>query len=302
MPRACFQSRLQSILSTIGDYDVEYLRRRVDYYNKLDEISPLSTDAIKLKDLKPGKNGKVYFFDSYEVLRYFNENYRAHFCFGDITYVPDKPSIVKSRPVGENNQNSVILKLSRIRHYIFVKDKRPFSEKQDLLVGRSNINQLHRARFMEMYFNHPLCDVGGVGAHTTNYPYWIKPRLTIEDHLKYKFILCLEGYDVASNLKWVMSSNSLAVMPKPKYESWFMEGTLIPDYHYVQIKDDYSDLEEKLTYYITHPDEAQQIVNHAHDYVKPFQNKKQERLISLLVFRKYLQKTGQLDMDYLSIS
>jgi spore maturation protein CgeB len=70
----------------------------------------------------------------------------------------------------------------------------------------------------------------------------------------------------------------------------------------VQIRDDYSDLEEKLTYYITHPDEAQQIVNHAHDYVKPFQDKKRERLISLLVFKKYLQKTGQLDMDYLSIS
>ena len=41
-----------------------------------------------------------------------------------------------------------------------------------------------------------------------------------------------------------MSSNSVAVMPKPKYESWFMEGKLIPDYHYVLIKDDYSDFEE----------------------------------------------------------
>ena len=40
---------------------------------------------------------------------------------------------------------------------------------------------------------------------------------------KHKFILCIEGNDVASNLKWVMSSNSVAVMPKPKFESWFME-------------------------------------------------------------------------------
>ena len=47
-----------------------------------------------------------------------------------------------------------------------------------------------------------------------------------------------------------MSSNSLAVMPKPKFESWFMEGLLIPDHHFVEIKRDYSDLEEKLNYYI----------------------------------------------------
>ena len=32
----------------------------------------------------------------------------------------------------------------------------------------------------------------------------------------------------------------VAVMPKPKYESWFMEGKLIPNYHYILIKDDYS--------------------------------------------------------------
>ena len=29
---------------------------------------------------------------------------------------------------------------------------------------------------------------------------------------------------------------SIVIMPKPKYETWFMEGTLIPDYHYIFIK------------------------------------------------------------------
>ena len=41
-----------------------------------------------------------------------------------------------------------------------------------------------------------------------------------------------------------MSSNSVAVMPRPKYESWFMEGRLQPGVHYIEIKDDYSDLED----------------------------------------------------------
>ena len=39
--------------------------------------------------------------------------------------------------------------------------------------------------------------------------------LTIREHLDYKFIMALEGNDVASNLKWVMSSNSIAVMTRP---------------------------------------------------------------------------------------
>lgn len=90
-----------------------------------------------------------------------------------------------------------------------------------------------------------------------------------------------------------MSSNSLAVMPVPTYETWFMEGTLLPDYHYVAIKDDYSDLEEKLRYYMEHEDEALAIIEHAHQYIVPFKNKRQEKLISLLVLKKYFEQTGQ---------
>ena len=43
-------------------------------------------------------------------------------------------------------------------------------------------------------------------------PKWIKNRMTINEQLQYKFILCFEGNDVASNLKWVMSSNSIAII------------------------------------------------------------------------------------------
>ena len=99
--------------------------------------------------------------------------------------------------------------------------------------------------------------------------------------------MAIEGNDVASNLKWVMSSNSIAVMPKPKFETWFMEGTLVPGYHYIEVKDDFSDVEEKLDYYSSHIDEAEAIIKHANEYVAQFRNKKRERAISLLVLDKY---------------
>ena len=71
-----------------------------------------------------------------------------------------------------------------------------------------------------------------------------------------------------------------------------MEGKLKPDYHYIEIKPDFSDIEDKLKYYIEHPDEAQKIIDHAHQYVAQFQDKKRERLISLLVLQKYFEMTN----------
>ena len=70
---------------------------------------------------------------------------------------------------------------------------------------------------------------------------------TIREQLNYKFIFCIEGADTATNIKWVMSSNSLYAMPKPKYETWFMEGKLIKDFHYIEVEDDFSNERKKLS-------------------------------------------------------
>jgi hypothetical protein len=106
--------------------------------------------------------------------------------------------------------------------------------------------------------------------------------------------MALEGNDVASNLKWVMSSNSIAVMPRPTCETWFMEGKLIPNYHYIEIREDYADLVERITYYEAHPEEAKQIVQHAHEWCSQFQDKDREDMISVLVLQKYFKASGQL--------
>ncbi|KAA6305184.1 hypothetical protein EZS27_043164, partial [termite gut metagenome] len=84
-------------------------------------------------------------------------------------------------------------------------------------------------------------------------------------------------------------------MPQPHYETWFMEGRLIPNYHYVEIKADYSDLEDRLTYYMHHVNEAMKIIKNAHQYITQFRDKKREDLISLLTLQKYFQQTGQLE-------
>jgi len=291
IPSTFFQKRLQDKLEDNKEFDSQYIQQRVDYYNRLNKIDNLTNNTKPISEFKLGTKMKTYFFDSYEYIRYFNPKLRAIFLLGDITHVPDEPSFVKSRPIEGNITNSIVLKLDKIRHFLFVNDSKPFESKKNMLIGRSKAHQSHRIKFLEMYFNHPMCNIGQVNQGMN--PQFIANRMTISEHLEYKFILCLEGWDVASNLKWVMSSNSLAVMPKPTYETWFMEGTLIPNYHYVLIKDDYSDLEERLNYYIKHADEALLIIEHAHEYVKQFKNRKQEDLISLMVIQKYFAQTGQ---------
>ena len=47
--------------------------------------------------------------------------------------------------------------------------------------------------------------------------------LAAKSNSKNKFIISIEGNDVASNLPWIMASNSLAFMTKPKFEGWFMQ-------------------------------------------------------------------------------
>lgn len=137
------------------------------------------------------------------------------------------------------------------------------------------------------------CDAGIIAPRPEYPPEWEKPRIGLYDHLGYKFIMAIEGNDVATNLKWIMSTNSVAVMPRPTYETWFMEGRLVPNYHYIEIRSDYSDLEERLHYYATHPEEAEAIVAHAHEYVAQFRDRRRERLVSLLVLAKYFRCTGQ---------
>lgn len=271
-----------------NDYD--YIQSRVDYYNKLTtqnlnlNQSRWEQEAIAIKR-QPITRQKVYYFDTMEYARCFDGNNKWCVVPGDITQVYDVPSIVKSRPIAGDNKNSVLMKMDKVRHFIFVHDKLSFAQKKDMALFRGKIvGKEIRERFVEQFYGNPRFDIGTIDLVK---PEWKRPKISLYDQLKFKYVMSLEGNDVASNLKWVMSSNSIAVMPHPNYETWFMEGTLKPNYHYIEVKPDFSDLEEKLDYYTSHPDEAQAIIDHAHEYVAQFKDSKREDIISLMVLDKY---------------
>ncbi|MDO4801879.1 MAG: glycosyl transferase family 90 [Prevotellaceae bacterium] len=296
VPQAWYLKKISSKLSDISRRDdLEYIRDRVEYYNKLLGTTLLPNDVETLKDFD-AKHQSAYYIDLYRTSRWFPKQLKCSFIPGDVVDIPEIPSVVKSRPILPGNDNSVILKLDSARHFVFLKDKINYHDKQNKIIFRGQAYNDHRRKFMEMYFNHPMVDAGVPEKHHyAELPIeWKKAPMTLYDHLKYKFIMAIEGKDVASNLKWVMSSNSVAVMPEPKFETWFMEGRLIPDYHYIRIKSDYSDLEERINYYIEHEDEVLQIIEHAHEYVKQFFDTDREKIIEILTLQKYFQITSQL--------
>ncbi len=177
--------------------------------------------------------------------------------------------------------NSVIMKLNRHRHFHFINDKRAFEDKEFGVVFRNVVRQPQREALLERWFGDPHCDLGAINADAKRSE-WIKPYLSMEEQLKKQFVLCIEGNDVATNLKWVMSSNSIAVMPKPKIESWYLESQLIENVHYIAVKEDYSDLLERLEYYAAHPAEANEIIRNAHEHVRRFKNQRLEDYTSYL--------------------
>ena len=292
IPPGVFRS-LRDKHGRLARADERRVEERVDYYNKLAGSVSLDSNATDLRGLLRERK-TTYFYDLYEIARYFDPRVKFSYVFGDVREVPPYPAFVKSRPIAGDNANSVLMKLNKIRHFNFVNDAYPSEKKKNALVWRGRFSQKPNPRrmFVEKYMGKPGFDVGRIDTGHAM-PGLDRPFMPVRGQLKYKFILSLEGIDVASNLKWIMSSNSIAFSQPLKFETWFMEGTLIPGVHYAELKDDFSDVEEKMEYYNSHPREAKEVVENAHRYVDQFLNPAVERKIALLVFEKYLEKTGQ---------
>jgi len=292
IPDAFYRARCRSLLDRRSENQAQ-LDFRVDYCNRIDQPFRPDQHSVSIAEFNTIRHylkhrQTTYYCDLQAVLRYFDRNKRFNYLFGDIRDVPSTPTLLKSRPVGEGTQNSVLLKLNRIRHFNFVTDRKRFVDKMPELVWRGKVHQAHRRAFLEKYHGHPRCDVGQVNS-SEDHPEWVKPYMSAARQLDYKFILCIEGNDVASSLKWTLSSNSLCVMTRPRYETWFMEGCLEPGVHYVGVRDDYSDLEEKLEHYSRNPKEAEEIIGNAQRFVAQFLDPATERYVGLAVLAKYFR-------------
>lgn len=290
-PQALFRGRLAGRLRQASLSDAA-VRERLDYYNKLQHAFVPSPNAVPVRRLpfRPS----MYYYDLKEFARYFDPGLLIDLEFGDVIDVPKVPSIVKDRPIQDDNSNAVLMKLDKFRHFNMPADTMRFADKRPAVVWRGELNNPIRTLFLKAVRDLPFCDVGSPKSTAAAYR---KPYLSIDQQRHYRYIVSLEGNDVATNLKWIMSSNSLCLMPPPTYETWFAEKQIEADIHYVPLAADFSDLAEKMRYFEQHPAEAERIIAAANAYCRKFCNEQTEQAISLLVLYKYFVLSGQVEPD-----
>lgn len=95
--------------------------------------------------------------------------------------------------------------------------------------------------------------------------YFAERALHIE-FMKYKMNLIIDGNVIASSHMWAFASGAVPMMVS-NAKCWF-SSYLIPFVHYIPIKYDLSDLQEKITWVIEHDEQAEQIAQNAFDFAK----------------------------------
>lgn len=204
------------------------------------------------------------------------------------------PTLQKARIINKY-KNGILLKLGTSRHWSPVKQLSEiditWNKKKNTIVWRgvsTGDERMDRHKFVKMYFGKYNIGFTKLVQNTSNdYQKYLIKELSISEMLKYKYIISIEGNDKDSGLNWKLKSNSVVIMKPPKYESWLMEGKLIPWKHYIPLNDDFSNLPYIIEYCNNHDDLCKQISNNATEFMKQFDNELIDRIITHYILKYY---------------
>src|SRR5690606_28807624 len=113
-PQGLFRARLPRLIEAVPQAERSGIVDRCLYYNRLTRPFEPSPAASRVSSIPMGSS--MYYYDLKQVARHFPRAWRLDHLFGDVAHVPPHPSIVKSRPIGGDNENSVLLNLDKLRH------------------------------------------------------------------------------------------------------------------------------------------------------------------------------------------
>ncbi len=225
------------------------------------------------------------------------------------------PTFTQSAAIPAWLSNRCILPINAERHWDFVTkvdgSDMSFQEKDDTLVWRGATTglfrvrkgaQRHASRFhvARRWEELKTYDIGfskivQIDAHNSDIDRatigtMLKEPLTIQEHLKSKYLLSLEGNDVASGLKWMLYSRSLVIMPHPTCESWYCEGFLQPFRHYVPVAHDLSDINEVYAWCRQNDRKCERIAMNGRAFVLSLMNQAREQDLARKVADAYASK------------
>ena len=288
--------------------------QRLNYYtqNKYSELQNV-IEIIVPENLKTFRRNEIYFYQGPNSIKPDDVvgsygDYNHGWWWGNNDGMPlniqcfsisadginnnEYPSIQKVRKIMSNNNNAFLFPLEYGRHWNDAFDmmnnrvkKVNWEHKKDepvfrgTLTGTEKIDRLDFCKLFSSKYN--------VGLLYNPYQYTeldykdcTKDSVSINNMLKYKYIISIEGNDKDSGLNWKLASGSVVLMKKPVYESWLMEGRLIPYFHYVPLKDDYSDFEEILNWCKNNDSKCKEISSNAFNYMLEFNNLQNEKKLA----------------------
>jgi len=124
--------------------------------------------------------------------------------------------------------------------------------------------------------------------------------LTPQEQSRYKYIVNVDGHVSAFRLSLELSMGSVVLLQDSKYKVWFRDS-LVPYVHYVPIKEDLSDLYDRIRWCIDHDKECQEIARQARLFYDTYLSKKGILDYAQLLFVKIKKATGTYFYNYESV-
>lgn len=278
---------------------------RINYYLgefinniKYDDSNMINSDNLELNS----NSGVFIVYDRalYNLLSK-TKNLDKNFCWfrGDNDKIETKSyTLVKNRY--ENNNGIILRCMGFPRHWSNYYNKPtdiPFKNKINKIIWRGATtgkltDTSNRFQLVTQWYDKDKdIDVGfsQICQNKNEYNKYLKDKKGITDLLKYKYIISVRGNDKDSGLQWKLNSNSLVLMAKPTVSSWLMETKLIPNYHYILLKDDFSDLKEKLRWCKKNPKTCENIIKNANKFMTMFKDNDLEEQLEHDVIKKYFE-------------
>lgn len=107
--------------------------------------------------------------------------------------------------------------------------------------------------------------------------YPVANKMSLQEQSNFKYILTLEGHVAAYRLSYELSSGSVVLLAESKWKMWYYKF-LQPYIHYVPVKEDLSDLLDKIDWCRDHDEQCRVIAESAKSF-----------------YDRYLGETGVLD-------
>eukprot|EP00985_Skeletonema_marinoi_P002835 scaffold1170_cov125-Skeletonema_marinoi.AAC.9 len=304
---------------TVPDSECKLLSKVNDYQKVLRDVMIRTTDIKECMSSHKKKSKAIYCRDTYDTINNAldeadSSNNHWIVSFGDRTQRIKEtlPIITKARRSALSlAPQPIVWLLNKERHYKDLEDYHrnivkkgkevPWSEKLSKVfwrgattynekAGTSRLDYL--AQWINYDDNHTDIAFSKVVQTKTNFKreyvkkQYVRKKQSLLEMNRYKYLLSVEGNDVATGLKWMLYSNSVVFMSRPTVATWAMEDLLVPFVHYIPLANDYSNLLEMVKWANEHDEACHEISKRATEFMEHLWMSNQAKRDT-----KYLQKS-----------